>query len=243
MTTRDKQPVAVVNTWRFWYNFLLLFVLILTYPYEHYCFTSTIPIHYRYLLQPSSQVFCWRIGYDVTVWNRDLLANWSCNGAFNTPSILQWLGCIFEVCDRWIESWQNLLKCKYCNCLSMYKDNFTILYHSTLAKSSSHEAFNWSWPQHLKETVVLSDCHWLWRCFCLPFIPTWPFVTFNWRLWDPWTWPLLEVLFCFVLMKRSWIVVPYGTFTERYRSGIVNSLKDSTCGCLKTTDPFLLVSN
>ena len=49
----------------------------------------------------------------------------------------------------------------------------------------------------------------------------------------------MKVLFGFVLMKRSW----QGYLMERYRNNVVNSLKDPTSGCFKTTDQPPLFSN
>ena len=111
-----------------------------------YIYILIIRLHllYRFIVEPSSQVFCWRIGYDVTFLKQGSIGKWIKG---------------MQLCDRWIESWQNLFEAQaYCNCLSMYKDNFTILH---LPFNSCKELVSWSiWsgPQLTLE-VLLSSLH------------------------------------------------------------------------------------
>lgn len=114
------------------------------YIYTYYSFTFTIQIHYRFVWSNHHhKYFAGGLVMMWPFWNRDL---WQMDHGM-------------QLCDRWIESWQNLFEAQaYCNCLSIYKDNFTILH---LPFNFCKELVSWSiWsgPQLTLE-VLLSSLH------------------------------------------------------------------------------------
>lgn len=204
------------------YQYIYIYLLLFVYIY----YTDSLSIC---VVEPSSQVFCWRIGYDVTFLKQGSMANGSWNAALRQMdrilAKLVWSASILQL-PFYVQG-------------QFYRPTFTIqlLQRARVMK-------------HLKRAATDFGGASVFPSFQLGLLPSSiggygiHELQLHWRNCQELGCGMASSLiwrFCLVL--SWWKDLGKGTLMERYRNNVVNSLKDPTSGCFKTTDQPPLFSN